>query len=297
MAKYNFEVHYDGQGLENNSIPIQDLAPSLLSLSEAFQLIQQLKNPNEDHISLNIKATQKGSFIAELLLVNGSDLINQVINMLNSNNSQAALNLTSYVTIFVGLVKAIKSIKNRKIKNKIEQQGQVTLTLDNDTKLTISKDVFDAYKDINIRTQVHEIVKPLNTDGIDSIKFTGKDISVAVKEDDYTQFEVPEAKEKELDSHDEIKYLHVVNVAFEHGKWKFSDGATQFFADIEDKDFIKLVEKNEIQFGSTDVLKVKLKTQQFIDTQGKLKSSFTILKVLDHIKGSQEIELDLYSKD
>ena len=296
MAKYNFEVYYDGQGLENNSIPIQDLVPSLLSLSEAFQLIQQLKNPNEDHVSLNIQATQKGSFIAELLLVNGKDILNQVISMLNSNNSQAALNLTSYVTIFVGLVKAIKSIKNLKIKNKIEQQGQVTLTLDNDTQLTIPTDVFNAYKHIEIRKQVHEIVEPLNTDGIDNIKFTGKDIFVAINKADYEQFEVPEAKERELDSHDGITYLHVVNVAFEHGKWKFSDGATQFFADIEDKDFIKLVEKNAVQFGSTDMLKVKLQTKQFIDTQGKLKSSFTILKVLDHIKGSQEIELDLYSK-
>ena len=45
MAKYKLQVHYDGPSLEDNSIPIKDLAPSLLSLSEAFQTIQELTHP------------------------------------------------------------------------------------------------------------------------------------------------------------------------------------------------------------------------------------------------------------
>lgn len=71
-------------------------------------------------------------------------------------------------------------------------------------------------------------------------------------------------------------------------------GDSTFFADITDEDFLKTVEKNEQQFGSTDTLKVKLKTEQYLDKNGKLKSDYTVTKVLDHIKGSEEIELDLF---
>ena len=60
------------------------------------------------------------------------------------------------------------------------------------------------------------------------------------------------------------------------------------------EDFLKAVEKNEQQFGSTDTLKVKLKTEQYLDKNGKLKSDYTVTKVLDHIKDSEEIELDLF---
>ncbi|WP_273715135.1 hypothetical protein [Leuconostoc mesenteroides] len=85
--------------------------------------------------------------------------------------------------------------------------------------------------------------------------------------------------------------MQIINVAFEHGKWKFSDGTNQFFANIEDADFIKTVMENKTQFGSTDVLKVKLRTNRRFTREG-LKSDFIIEKVLEHIKGSQQIELD-----
>ena len=39
---------------------------------------------------------------------------------------------------------------------------------------------------------------------------------------------------------------------------------------------------------------MKLKTEQYLDKNGKLKSDYTVTKVLDHIKGSEEIELDLF---
>ncbi|AUJ27146.1 hypothetical protein DM473_09670 [Lactobacillus helveticus] len=74
-------------------------------------------------------------------------------------------------------------------------------------------------------------------------------------------------------------------------------GDSTFFANITDEDFLKAVEKNEQQFGSTDTLKVKLKTEQYLDKNGKLKSDYTVTKVLDHIKGSEEIELDLFDNN
>lgn len=130
MAKYDFSVHYDGPALENNSIPVQDLAPSLLSLSEAFQVIQRLNHPDQSPLSLNINATKEGSFVAELFLVNGQNLIKDAVNLLNGDASTAFINLTEYVEIFVGVVDVIKKVADHHIKAKEEKQGQVIITLD-----------------------------------------------------------------------------------------------------------------------------------------------------------------------
>ena len=113
------------------------------------------------------------------------------------------------------------------------------------------------------------------------------------------KFDVSDTKEKQLNSIKQDVYLQAIHVAFKHGngKGKFSEGenANQFFADIEDEDFLESVQKNKIQFGSTDTLKVKLRKTQYLDKSGALKTDYTIVKVLQHIKGAEEIELDLYS--
>lgn len=101
-------------------------------------------------------------------------------------------------------------------------------------------------------------------------------------------------QEKQLNSEISEVYLQIINVAFEHGKWKFSNGSSQY---IVDEDFLQAVKKNEQRFGSTDTLKVKLQTVQSLDTNGKLKSAYTVLKVLDYIKDSEQIELDLFDHD
>lgn len=298
MAKYKFEVHYSGPALENNSIPVKDLAPSLLSLSEAFQTIQKIEHPNEEPLSLNISATKKGSFIAELFLVNGPDLLNHVINILNSNPSQALLNLTTYTGIFIEVIKVIQQIAKKKIKDKSEEDGKVTLTLDDKTKLTMSEAAFRTYRNLEFRKEVNEIVKPLKNEGIESVGFSHDEkMSVIVSHSDYSKFDVPSVKEKHLETNDATVYLQIINVAFEHGKWKFSMGDSQFFADIDDEQFLKSVEKNEEQFGSTDALKVKLRTAQYLDKNGNLKTNYTIVKVLEHIKGSEQIGLDLFDED
>lgn len=298
MAKYKFQVHYDGPSLENNSIPVKDLAPSLLSLSEAFQTIQELTHPEEEPLSLDIKATNKGSFIAELFLVNGPDLFKRAMDILNSNPSQAFLNLTTYVGIFVEVINIIKQVAGRKIKSTKKEKGTVEIQLDEHTKLTMSEEAFRVYKNINFRKEVHDVMQPLDSTGINKIEFThAEDKKISIEKHDYKNFKVPDIREKELDSVISEVYLQILNVAFEHGKWKFSNGSSQFFATIEDEQFLKAVKKNEQRFGSTDTLKVKLKTSQYLDKDGKLKSNYAILKVLEHIKGSEEIELDLYDDD
>lgn len=294
MAKYEFSIRYSGEAVEDGRIPIKELAPSLLALSDAFHEVQSISNPSDSELSLDIKATEKGSFKVMLLLTNGNDLLRQAIDLLNGNETTAIANLVMYVGILSASITFIKKMHNRKIKKeKALKNNYVEITFDDNTKLVIPKDSVEACKNVTFRKSVKEIARPLNSDGIDKIELsreTSVEFSITKDEKDY--FEVPETKPKELDSSESEIYLQIINVAFEHGKWKFSNGTNQFFATILDEDFIKSVEKNQQQFGSTDTLKVLLRNTQTITNKG-LQSEFFVIKVLEHIKGSQQIELDL----
>lgn len=299
MAKYDFSVHYSGEALEENRIPIRDLAPSLLALSETFQNIQKLNSPLEAPISLDIQATEKGSFIVDLVLTSGNDLLQKAVSLLNNSDSNAFLNLKDYVEIFTLLINTILQLAKHKLKSKKElNDGKIEITLDDHTKIVIPKKVLDAYQNLEIRKNIKEVVDPLKEDGISSIQFhhASKE-EITITEEHYEDFKVPTTTSKELNSSTTTQYLQIMNVAFEHGKWRFSSGGNTFFAEILDKDFLKSVERNIQQFGSTDILKVLLETQQFVDKDGSLKSNYKILKVLEHRKGAQQIDLDFTDKD
>lgn len=295
MAKYDLSVRYYGDALEDNSIPIKELAPSLLSLSEAFQEIQTIVNPNEEQLSLDIKATEKGSFIIDLILVNGKDFLNQAVSFLNGDETKAFSSLVMYVKTFVGSVNFIKKLKNTTVdKSEDSTDGKVKITFNDGTTIEIPKESIEATKSIEFRKSMNQVIKPLQSNGIEGIDFYHeKSETVKIEKNDASAFEVPEIEDKELETSETEVYLQILNVAFEHGKWRFSNGSNTFYASIEDEDFIDSVKKNQQQFGSTDTLKVKLRTTQSLDKERKLKSEFVVLEVLEHNKGSKQLELDL----
>ncbi|MFZ8765533.1 hypothetical protein [Enterococcus diestrammenae] len=104
MAKYEFSVRYAGDAIVDGRIPIKDLAPSLLSLSEALQEYQTIVYPYQEPVSLDIKATDEGSFIVDLLLVNGKDLLSQAIDVFTGKESDAIQSLIAIVTGFSELL-------------------------------------------------------------------------------------------------------------------------------------------------------------------------------------------------
>jgi len=293
LKNYDFSVRYFGGELNNNSIHISDLAHSLSALSETLLDIQKLKDPLEKPISPDFKTTTKGSFDVDMAVTTDT------FNVLSGNNSTAVLNLSAYVGIFLEVVHFIKAKKDKGLK-KQESIGEnkTRVTFEDGTSVEISNDSLNAYKNIEIRKSTKNVVDPLDKDGIDGIDFYhDKQEKITINKSDYEFFDAPNPEKEDLDVTTSVTYLQIINVAFEHGKWKFSNGDTQFFADIDDEEFIKSVQKSFQQFGSTDLLKVELQTQQYISKEGNLKSKYTVNKVLEHKKGSQQINLEFTDED
>jgi hypothetical protein len=293
LAKYEFSVRYAGEALVDGRSPIRDLAPSLLALSEAFQEIQQITHPYQQPVSLDIKASEKGSFIVDLILANGNDLLSSAIDLLNGNESEALRNLIELATGFTAAVIFITKVGKKKIKRKKElPEGEVKITLDDETSITVSKDVFEAYRNVEFRKTTKEFVRPLESEGIEAIEFsTEKNASVSISKQDVSAFDVPEIEDKEFPSTESTVYLQIINISFANEKWKLTDGNKPFWAKIEDEEFLTSIENNQQQFGASDALKVILETQQKFTDNG-LKTEYSVKKVIEHIKGPKQLKLD-----
>jgi hypothetical protein len=293
MAQYEMSIRYAGEALEDGRMPIKDLAPALLAISGALQEIQRIKDPNQPTLAVDIKATKKGSFIVDLILANGPDVFSRAVDLLTSRDTEAFLNLVGYGSLFFGMFKLIKS-KTKK-EEKLES-GQTKITLDNGETVIMGDSDLQVYRSVEFRTQIRQAVTPLEKEGIDSIEFSSEKIEkLKITKSDVKSFDVPNIKDEEMPSSTSIIYVQLLNVAFEHGKWRFFDGSSKFFATIEDEGFMEAVTKGTQQFSTNDRLKVKLRTEQKMTARG-LESEFYIEEVLEHIPGAVQLELDFENK-
>ncbi|KST78414.1 hypothetical protein AAAQ13_01945 [Lactococcus lactis subsp. lactis] len=293
MAQYEMSIRYAGEALEDGRMPIKDLAPALLAISGALQEIQRIKDPNQPTLAVDIKATKKGSFIVDLILANGPDVFSRAVDLLTSRDTEAFLNLVGYGSLFFGMFKLIKS-KTKK-EEKLES-GQTKITLDNGETVIMGDSDLQVYRSVEFRTQIRQAVTPLEKEGIDSIEFSSEKIEkLKITKSDVKSFDVPNIKDEEMPSSTSIIYVQLLNVAFEHGKWRFFDGSSKFFATIEDEGFMEAVTKGTQQFSTNDRLKVKLRTEQKMTARG-LESEFYIEEVLEHIPGAVQLELDFGDK-
>lgn len=293
MAQYEMSIRYAGEALEDGRMPIKDLAPALLAISGALQEIQRIKDPNQPTLAVDIKATKKGSFIVDLILANGPDVFSRAVDLLTSRDTEAFLNLVGYGSLFFAMFKLIKS-KTKK-EEKLES-GQTKITLDNGETVIMGDSDLQVYRSVEFRTQIRQAVTPLEKEGIDSIEFSSEKIEkLKITKSDVKSFDVPNIKDEEMPSSTSIIYVQLLNVAFEHGKWRFFDGSSKFFATIEDEGFMEAVTKGTQQFSTNDRLKVKLRTEQKMTARG-LESEFYIEEVLEHIPGAVQLELDFGDK-
>ncbi|HCM88443.1 MAG TPA: hypothetical protein DIS85_00945 [Vagococcus sp.] len=59
----------------------------MLALSEALHNSKEIINPTADSISLDINTTEKGSFVMDLILANGTDLLTKILDLLAGKES------------------------------------------------------------------------------------------------------------------------------------------------------------------------------------------------------------------
>jgi hypothetical protein len=296
MAETAFGVTYDGPALANGRMPVRDLAPALLALGDVFAEASAALYPDQEPVALNIKATAEGSFDVHLIL-EATGLWDQVVDLLNRDAADALANLMQLIGGSYGLFAFIRTIRRRRIKKREETTpGYIKLTLEDDETIEIRAEVFDLYRNLQVRQQVRRVVEPLARDGVDLLELRSEAAgTVSIGSGDVSAFEPPELHEIPLLDRTTEMVVAIVSVAFkEDNKWRLTDGERTFFATIEDYAFLERVTRGFESFRNGDMLKCKMRIVQSRDEEG-LHTAFHVLKVIQHIP--REIQLPFADLD
>ncbi len=167
----------------------------------------------------------------------------------------------------------------------------VRLEFEGDT-LDVPVPLLKLYQDRAVRQAAHEVLTPLQQEGIDTFKIVDNNQVVqSIEKKDLSYFDIPEAVEEKLvDSIGESAYA-IVSLAFkEDNKWRLDDGSSTINAIIRDEDFFKKVNHNLVSFAKGDILRCRVRTTQWRTPSG-LKTEHEVLEVLQHIPGAKQLSI------
>lgn len=298
MKEEKFSIKYEGSALANHEMNVKDLAPALLAAGELFEEINAILNNERARVNVNIKATKEGS--VEIYLGIAQSVLEKTRDIFSGDTSTAIANASAlYLIVFggkdgyFGLVNLIKWVKNRKIKSVVTlETGDFKIQLEDGEAKVFKSQEIDLFRSISIRKKVETIIKaPLSKEGIDSVKISNKETSTEINKSEIEYFSTPEVEEEVIDEREIETNLTIMNISFQDGgKWKFSDGNSVFFADIEDAAFLANVEQNKAAFSKDDILQTTLKRKQFI-INGEMKTEYIVKKVNKHRSAAVQIQL------
>lgn len=287
----NFILKFEGPALSDNTMDVNQLAPSLLSFSDALASLNNLVNESNSKVSLQIRALNKGSFVVDFLL--SQDIMGQIGELLSGKGVFEYCTAYTLVRSVIDLISLKKWLTGKK-PDRVEilkDRKTVIFYLD-DRTYTTNNIVLTAYRDYEVNRFVSQAFSPLKEDGIDAIHVgTGdKDVSVE-KSDADVVFNSPE--ERILTSSVNKCVVTLETAAFkDNAKWKVQIGEkTSVFVSISDPDFMRAVNTGEERFGKGDVLLVNLETKQTLTPGGKIQLSYDIKKVLDHQRSPEQLKL------
>lgn len=291
-ASIHFSIKFDGPALTSHQMDVRELAPALIALSNLLEEANRVAFPNSDEIRVQIKGNFKGgSFGVDLVAL--QNMADQIVTMLTGSNASAASNLFGILQGLGmlggagGLIGLIKWLRGRK-PSTIRLDGDKTIfeiqTSEYIESFEVDLVAGKLYQSRVVRQTLAKVVKPLERDGVDVFACgqDGATVTVVTKAD-VPYFELAaEGVDVVSDTVTESVLLQIESAVFKEGnKWRFTDGASSFFAEIADDDFLARVESGDERFGKGDVLVVDLRRIQSVTDSG-LKLEYSVEKVRDH---------------
>ncbi len=306
-------IAYAGPALDNGEMDVRELAPALLAFADLVEAANiAIGGERKIRVMLNEDSIRKGSFDITMLL--DYSLIDQAklfVSAADANGLSSLMTIlgwgeTAYVAekgicvIKNGIFSLIKKIANRKVTG-IEHSGkeEVTLTLSDGTKITVTDGILKVFLDVRSREDIEKIVNPVGNEGIDRFELRNPERPndqnpiEKIEKSDVPNFAAPPADETEETfpkTPEQELTVKITLLNFARGqKWKLTDGNNTFWARIEDEEFLDKVEKGQ-NFANGDMLRIRYYTQQSIKN-GNLSSDYVVTKVLEIRRRPEQIKL------
>lgn len=294
---------YDGPALEGHEIAARDLAPALVAVSDVLEAANAALNGNDVRVQVNVRASfRTGCFGIDFSVV--QSLTSQLTHLLTGDTVTAASNLITLlgfaggtvVGCGKGLVWVVKRLRGRSPRRVVElKNGRFRIEVDDDA-FEVEAEVLELLRNYDVRRGLEAMVKPLEEEGIDKLVLQD-DIEgepEVISKSERHWFKAPSLDEEMLEEREDERWLQLVTVSFkEENKWRFYDGNSTFFASILDENFLRRVDLDEEKFGKNDVLRVRLRTRQYIDPSGNMRLEAEVLEVLEKKSAGRQLRLPI----
>ena len=290
-ASIHFSIKYDGPALASHQMDVRELAPALIALSSLLKEANRTLFTDSSEVRVNVNGTFKGgSFGVDFVALQG--IKDQIVSMFSGPGATSAANLFAILSgIGIlgtgGLIGVVKWLRGRKPSSiRIEGDNTVFELRTVETVETFEADLATGrlYQSRVVRQSLARVVKPLETEGIDVFACGRDGATEAVITKEEAGFFAVAASGADVvsDVTNEGTLLQIESAVFKDGnKWRFSDGASSFFAEITDQGFLARIDSGDERFGKGDVLVVDLRRIQSITDTG-LKSEYVVERVREH---------------
>lgn len=290
MPTTHFTVKYDGTALANHEVDVAVLAPALMGMSHLVREISKIQSNGEYTATLNVKGNIKSGSIEVELMTQAVSLLQQFKDLLVSDNATALLNFSGIVAL-IGTVYALIKKYRGDSPSKIEKDGDNVIMYFDNRKEIVNNVVYQIYNNFEIRNNIYATVKPLEQDGIDEFSIIDDNQRIVTIDSGELSSFAPNNISTPLNENTQETILIIESLTFkEKNKWSFYDGNSSIKAIILDEDFLSKIDNGK-RFAKGDWLKVQLRKVQ-IEENGKLKTNFEIIKVVEHIIREQH-QLDI----
>ena len=296
MNQASFKVYYCGSSLESGKMDVRELAPALLSIGSVLEEANRVLNGKKTTVSVKVKKFEDGSFGISFDVV--QSVTSQIVDMFSGDNATAAANIIVFLGFAYGGIKSVfylikKSKGEKPLKAKILEDGNVEIDF-SEEKISVPKQVFDLYRDLKVRKEIENTLKPLEQEGINDFKIKDdKQLIESVNKEEAKYFHAPDTEDEKIEEADNIATYSIHTLSFkEDNKWRLTDGTSTFFVTIKDEDFLRKVRNNLISFSQGDLLKIELHVTTWQVNEG-IKTEYEAMKILEYRSAAKQLKLDV----
>lgn len=289
----DFSVAYEGPSLDDHAMEVRDLAPALLALAQSVDRANALLNGDRASVSLQVKATEAGSF--EIVLQMITQLLDGGRDLLAGQTVMSAVALQALLFGGDNRVSALgllKWLRGRAVppSSGLDVNGNITLSIDN-LRLSVPPETVRLVTDRLLRGQLESIVEPVLKAGVDRFLVKKNDVMVESVEKDEAEalqpLSVPVVGAPSTSTMVLPRVIlrpDTVRFAAKRGRWRLTDGSQLRYYTIEDAAFLREVASGAEPIGARDSLICEVVIDQTLDAAGNLKTEHRIVDVLEHIR-------------
>lgn len=302
--KTQFQLVYDGPALSESQMDVRTLAPALIALGDLVERANEMVNGNQARVALNVRGSfKRGSFGIEFELV--TNLWQKVLDFTGNPHVSGAKEIIEWLgfgavgtaAVYGSLVRVIRWLRGRGVKREVVLGNGVVRLYVGDEYIDVEEQVIALLRDYRIRKHLEAVIaEPLSRDGITVAGIVDPErgeVVILAEADEARWFKAPPAEEEAVADDRYEATLQVHTLAFQDGnKWRFGDGASVFFAAVEDEDFLARVARNQESFSKDDIIRARVRRVQRLTASG-LKAEHFVEKVLEHRSASPHVQLKM----